>query len=141
MNPLTRLSLTLAFSAFALSAAADAAGINTSRSNAKNSGATATDRPQPVTRAIDSHLEFDDVKPSKSGRRGQGSNRGYVVGSQGVNRMTDITVNEEGIESPRADVQGLATGKRTTVATGDVTGDWPEAPQAGGGWGRPSGRR
>lgn len=100
-----------------------AAGINTSRSNAKNSGTAAEGCPRPSSRAFDAHLTIDDKQDPKGGLRGHAPNRGYVVGSQGVNRMTDITVNEEGIESPCAGGRGLATGKRVHVAQGDVNGD------------------
>lgn len=137
MNPLSRLTLTLAFSALALSAAADAAGINTSRSNARNSGIAAEGCPQSSARAFDTHLPIRGEKRV----RGEAPNRGYVVGSQGTARMSDITVNEEGIESPCAGGRGPATGKRSSVATGDVNGDRPEAPQPEGGSGRASGRR
>ena len=127
MNSRSRLTLTLAFSAFALSAAADAAGINTSRSNARNSGATATDCPRPSTRAADFFLQIEDEKPAPGASRRQGSNRGYVVGNGGTARSTDITVNEEGLEggaapgsgcpagapsSSRDPASGLATGRR-----------------------------
>lgn len=102
-----------------------AAGINTSRSNAKNSGSAAEGCPQPSSRAFDTHLSIDDKRDPKGGLRGQAPNRGYVVGSQGVNRMTGITVNEEGIESPCHIDKGTGrpTGKRVHVAQGEVNGD------------------
>lgn len=120
-----------------VSAAPHAAGINTSRSNARSSGAAAEGCPQPSARAVDTHLPIRGEK----GARGEAPNRGYVVGSQGTARVTDITVNEEGIESPCAGGRGPATSKRASVATGDVNGDRLEAPQAEGGSGRASGRR
>ena len=125
----------------------DAAGINTSRSNAKNSGLQG-----PSMESSGARAARDEI-PSRRAY-GEAPNRGYIVGNGGTARMADtpaparaqpsgITVNEEGLERlrPPTDTWSRAA---AIVESGEVDGNGTAAsqrPEKDKGSGLATGRR